>query len=319
MEQDVDIEELTHPETTVTTGFIRAIEVWVPNAGGDELTLHNSDYTGLEAFGQISAETKFALGEGLPGNAWLQQRPVVLKQFDPATFKRTQAAHEAGLTSGVAIPIFDANQLKAVLVLLCGNASTATGAIEVWQDDGLSGMALVEGYYGDLERFEWLSKQIRFPQGIGLPGAVWQSQQAKIMADLANSTSFLRAANAKEAGIATGIGIPFYSPLNTEDVAAVLLFLSSKNTPLAARFEVWQQTDDGDGLWFVAGINQGQASAEGNDRSKVIPAASGVLGEALTAGIPIITKHGLPTQYQSMLAIPVHPIDHLKSVIVLYR
>ena len=323
MEQDTEVATAVEPSSSATHSFIRAVEVWAPNASGTALTLSSSDYTGLEAFGQISAETSFALGEGLPGKAWQEQRPVVLKQFEESTFVRTAAARDAGLTSGVAIPVFDGKQLKAVLVLLCGKLDEASGAIEVWQDDGLSGMALVDGYYGEMERFEWLSKQIRFPLGIGLPGTVWQSQQATIMANLANSTSFLRAANAKEAGISTGIGIPFYSPIGSpsqpEDLSAVLVFLSSRDTPLAKRFEIWQQTDDGDGLWFLGGIDQDGETVEPQNRSKIISASTPCLGEAITTGIPVISQNDLANEYQSLLALPIHPQEKPKSVIALYR
>ena len=43
----------------------------------------------LAAFEEASRQTRFAKGEGLPGKAWAEARPVVLKAFDGSYFKRT--------------------------------------------------------------------------------------------------------------------------------------------------------------------------------------------------------------------------------------
>ena len=98
--------------------FIEVTEVWVPD--GDRLKLAEGNYGGLEEFAAASRRESFAKGEGLPGKAWAEERPVVLKGFDGSYFKRTEAAKEAGLTSAVAVPVFAGADLKAVLVVLCG-------------------------------------------------------------------------------------------------------------------------------------------------------------------------------------------------------
>ena len=109
--------------------FISASEVWVPE--GDRLILAEGDYGDMDAFAAASRRESFALGEGLPGKAWAEARPVVLKGFDGSYFKRTEAAKAAGLTSAVAIPVFAGNTLKSVLVLLCAADDVRTGAIEL--------------------------------------------------------------------------------------------------------------------------------------------------------------------------------------------
>ncbi|BFM05673.1 GAF domain-containing protein [Halioxenophilus aromaticivorans] len=305
-------------DKVTASSFIRVIEIWVPESSGANLVLSSADYGGLKAFSQVSAETSFALGEGLPGKAWQSQRPLVLKEFEEATFVRTAAARDAGLTSGVALPVFMGGECKAVVVMLCGDVDAATGAIEVWQDDGLSGMALVEGYYGAMERFEWISKQVRFPLGVGLPGGVWKSHQPTIMPDLANSSSFLRAANAKEAGIATGVGIPFYAPSHDEDIAAVLVFLSAKQTPLAQRFEVWQKSTETNTLWLAAGITAGSTTVDSEDHLNTIAADAGPTGRALTTGVPQLTSAADHGHGNTLLAIPIERLDGSQCAVVMY-
>ena len=92
--------------------FIEVTEVWVPD--GDRLVLDSGNYGTLKEFATISGQESFAKGEGLPGKAWGEARPVVLKEFDGSYFKRTEAAKAAGLTSAVAVPVFSGDTLKAV-------------------------------------------------------------------------------------------------------------------------------------------------------------------------------------------------------------
>jgi len=56
--------------------FIQASEVWVPD--GDKLVLGKGNYGDLAEFAAVSGAESFARGEGLPGKAWAEGRPVVL-------------------------------------------------------------------------------------------------------------------------------------------------------------------------------------------------------------------------------------------------
>lgn len=310
--------------------FIRVIEIWTPSESGEFLEFNSGYYGPLEEFKRASMKEKFAYGEGLPGNAWQQARPVVLKEFDDITFLRTESAHEAGLTSAVAIPVFSGNTLKAVILFLCGDTTELSGAIEVWSDDGLSGLALIDGYYGDLDRFEWLSKSIKFPRGRGLPGKVWETSQPLIMGDLANSNSFLRSKAAAEKGITTSIAIPINSNEDIEDIGSVVTFLSSKSTPIAKRFEIWTPGADGNFLQFEAGIIQDSEEVETANPKRCIQKGKGVIGETLQSGIPVmsseLTADSLPEitsgnvdDYTSLLAIPIYYQDNLNSVVAFYN
>jgi len=309
--------------------FIRVIEVWTPSASGQHLEFNDGIYGPLEGFGESSKEETFRCGEGLPGKAWEQAQPVVLKTFDNASFLRTEAAHEVGLTSAVAIPVFCGKILKAVLVFLCGDMQQPSGAIEVWQDDGLSGLTLIDGYYGDLERFEWLSKRIKFQRGKGLPGMVWDTAKP-LIADLSDSTSFLRAKAAEDNGISTNIAIPVNSNQNIDEIGSVVSFLSSKSTPIAKRFEIWKPDAAGEYLLFESGIDQETTTVEEARPGRCIKKGDGVIGKTWQNGVPAITtdrksepssssSFATSKKYASLLAIPVYVKEELRSVVAFYN
>ena len=69
---------MSQPDTIAS--FIRASEVWLPQ--GETLVFGGGDYGSLEAFADVSAQAQFAHGEGLPGTAWAEGRPIVLDRFE---------------------------------------------------------------------------------------------------------------------------------------------------------------------------------------------------------------------------------------------
>ena len=314
--------------------FIRVTEVWTPSNSGEELRLSSGSYGALTELRENSSNRVFTYGEGLPGEAWKSASPLVLKDYDNTSFVRAEVAHKAGLTSAVAVPIFNGKTLNAVLVFLCGDKTQPNGAIEVWRDDGLSGMSLKDGYYGDLDRFESLSKHIKFPKGRGLPGIVWKTGLPLLMNDLSNSDSFLRAKGAAEAHITTGVGIPYYSSSDKSDMDAVVTFLSSNKTPIAKRFELWLPDFPRNCLYFQSAVEHGVSYAEEPDRSRLIRKGDATVGKAWQSGIPIITsgenseltpeltkerQYTESKQYESILAIPIFRNNFLISVLAFYN
>lgn len=115
--------------------FIRVAEVWLPDEGGETLGLGGDLYGDRHAFAAYSRPIRFARGEGLPGKAWAERHPVIMGSFTGTTFRRTEAAAEAGLTSGIAMLIFDRDALRAVVVFLCGLPENYVGAVEAWVND----------------------------------------------------------------------------------------------------------------------------------------------------------------------------------------
>ena len=218
--------------------FIRVVEVWVPSRDRNLLEFGGGLYGDAPFFGALSEARCFAMGEGLPGQAWERGHPVVLKNFEGSYFQRTAAAKAAGLTCGIAVPIFAGDFPTSVLVLFCGEDQAHAGAIELWHNDPAQSvdMKLVDGYYGTMsEAFEFTSRNTSFRRGHGLPGTVWGSGMPCFIEDLGKSQRFLRADSATKVGINRGFAIPCSA---RDNQVWVLAFLSALGTPIARRFEV---------------------------------------------------------------------------------
>ncbi len=120
--------------------------------GNDRLHLEYGGglYGQATRFAMLSRKLCFGRGEGLPGKAWEQGQPLLLKQFEGSYFQRTAAAHAEGLTGALALPIFAGEYLNAVLVVFFGDGDDHAGAIELWRNDPAESkdMALADGHYG---------------------------------------------------------------------------------------------------------------------------------------------------------------------------
>ncbi len=301
-----------------TRTFIEITEVWVPEDG--RLVLAGGNYGGRDKFEAVSGRESFAKGEGLPGKAWDEARPVVLKQFDGSYFKRTEAAKEEGLTSGVAVPVFAGDTLKAVLVVLCSDDEGRTGAIEVWQEyDGV--LMLRDGYYGAAKHFEWVSQHTHFPRGQGLPGGVWAAATPILMRDLGSGYRFIRSDSAGKAGLTTGLGVPVPVP---GDEIYVLTLLSARGTPIARRFEIWDARSAKVGATHEAVLIDGICLRDGplwdEDKERRIAAWEGVVGRALGSGVPVVEggKPALAAGYDSVVALPVYRGTELTHIVAWY-
>ena len=80
------------------------------------------------------------------------------------------------------------------------------------------------GEYNErLRHFIELSKQFTFPQGVGLPGRVWQSKHPEWRHDISGLSEeiYLRAKPSKEAGLKAALGVPIIS---NGQVLIVLVF-----------------------------------------------------------------------------------------------
>lgn len=310
----------TAPSEKEDSQFIRVIEIWRPDPDKGGLILVDGAYGDLDEFKKGSANTVFAYGEGLPGLAWKARHPKILTEFEDSVFARTKIAHAAGLTSAVAIPVFAGEFLQAVIVFLCGNSkesARATGAIELWcEDDELSSLKLSEGYFGDLRKFETLSRSVQFQKGVGLPGIVFSTGSPKVISDISqDTTAFLRAKYAREVGVSAGVGIPFFG---AEGKRAVLTFLSSEATPIARRFEIWIPDESGEALQFSDGIVGGETVSEPAGEENRIEKGSHTIGKAWQFGMPLIVTGKAADGYESLLVIPVIEGDHLQSILACY-
>ena len=302
-----------------TATFVEVSEVWVPKDG--RLVWSSGNYGALTDFAAASGTQSFGKGEGLPGKAWAEARPVVLKGFDGSYFQRTDAAKAAGLTAAVAIPIFAGSELKAVVVVLCADDAVRTGAIEVWHEEG-GFLMLDDGYYGAAKHFEWVSQHTHFPKGQGLPGGVWSANAPMLMRDLGSGYRFIRADSAGKAGLTTGLGLPIVVPGGK---TFVLTLLSARGTPIAHRFELWKTRSAGPDGAKEAVLTDGICQRDGplwNDETETrIGAWQGPIGQVLGSGIPIVKFDSAASNagYASMVAVPIYRDGAVAHIVAWYH
>lgn len=300
--------------------FIKVTEIWIPDKQRTQLEFGSGLYGTLIDFKADSEQQKFAYNEGLPGKAWAAGHPIVLTEFEHSYFKRTAAAKNAGLTCGIAIPIFSGDFLMAVVVFLCGDDEEHAGAIEVWCNNLKSenSLSVMDGYYGTLHDFEAISRQISVPKGQGLAGLAWESGMPVLIDDIGKGNTFIRAYDAQQAGISTGIGIPVS---DNPGKPYIMTFLSAKATPIAKRIQIWIPDQQSNLLICHQGY-----SKNSNDLAKIFETITvnkgvGALGRVWLTGMPIITgDHELEynpelDSLSSMLAIPVIEKGRLKAIV----
>ncbi|MBL8471869.1 MAG: GAF domain-containing protein [Rhodocyclaceae bacterium] len=268
--------------------FIQVTEIWTPSRDRSILEFHDGWYGDHQSFGIVSRKMCFGYGEGLPGKAWAERRPVIFTDLQNAYFLRADAARRAGLNCGVALPVFAGDFLLAVLVFFCASDEKHVGAIELWHNDPATDaeLKLEDGYFGIAESFRTVAQNTRFARGVGLPGLAWDSGMPQIMEDLGHSGLFVRSDDARRIGINKGLALPSpYAPGQNY----VMTFLSALGTPIARRFEIWVPKADGSALAFLTGEcdrKPGYGAAFAN--VELAPGAS-ALSKCWTNGLPVLS------------------------------
>lgn len=308
--------------------FIQVSEIWTPSKDRRLLEFHAGLYGPHKAFRAQSERMCFGYDEGLPGKAWAARHPIILKDLEHSYFLRGTAARQAGLTCGVALPVFAGDYLTAVLVFFCGDDEEHVGAIELWHNNPAKepDMGLADGYFGQADSFAWIAQRTRFLPGFGLPGLVWQSGLPEVMADLGHSHRFVRRDDARRVGINKGLGLPAgYLPGQNY----VMTFLSALGTPIARRFEVWVPSPGGDALVFHSGDCDRQPDFAAAYAGVGLPLGVSPLGQAWLTALPVVTEtlaedaspigaSAREAGLASMAAIPVLEAGRLKAVVGLY-
>lgn len=301
--------------------FIKAIEIWEPNRAQTELTLTGGLYGKFKDFEAASKGMVFAYDDGLPGKAWAAKRPIILTTLEDSFFKRTELAVEIGLTAAIAMPIFAGEYLRAVVVFMCGDREEHAGAIELWaaEPDRRSEMGLVEGYYGTMEDFEWISRSVKIMRGQGLPGSVWKTQMPVIMKDLAMSAGFLRAKKAAKEGITTALALPVWLH---EDEGLVMAFLSAKGTPIARRFEIWVPNASREELVFSDGHCDEGTDLAVRYADLKLDRKTSLSGRVWRTGIPVLTEEYEHDEgdvvFDALLVLPILQNGFLTAVVKFY-
>lgn len=302
--------------------IIKIVEVWTPTPDRKWLTLADGIFGEYGAFRAHSEIRSFAYDKGLPGKAWSQRRPIIITDLEHSYFQRKHEAAQAGLTSGIAIPIFAGEFLLAVIILLCGDDRHQAGAIELWGKTKQDTLGLIEGYFPSLENFAWQSRRITFSKELGVPGRVCENRMPEIIADITNPSSFLRADLTADIGISTAVGIPL---IYDDAREYVLTLLSVKETPIAHRFEIWALDPERQALRFHSGYcDRGEDLAGVHAQARIVR-GEGFLGTVWLTGCPTISHKpkldGLVPKdsvmdFSSGLAMPIIESSHLKAVIV---
>ncbi len=306
--------------------FIQVVEIWTPDADRTALHYHDGLYGSHHVFRLASESLTFGWGEGLPGKAWAERRPILLKDLQHSYFLRGEAAAKAGLTCAVAMPIFAGEFLLAVLVFFCGADDDHVGAIELWSHDPATerDMGLEDGYFGIAESFQWVAKNTRFMPGFGLPGLVWKSGMPELVQDMVSSTRFLRADDARRIGLNKGLGLPVFGDPQR---AHVMTFLSAIGTPIARRFEIWAPSPEAGGaLAFVNGRCDRDPEFAQAYLGVTLGRGQGLLAQVAASGVPAVSDHlpdedtpvgvsALKAGLREMLAVPVIEEGRLKAVV----
>ena len=266
--------------------FIRVVESGVPSSERSLLEFGGGIYGQAARFGAASRSMCFARGQGLPGQAWEQGRPIVLTRFEGSYFQRTRFAQAEGLTCGIAMPIFAGEFLTSALVMFCGDDDAHAGAIELWRHDPTEApeMNLAEGYYGHTaEAFEYISRRTSFRKGSGLPGLAWGSGLPMFMEDLGKGTRFLRTETATRVDISRGLAMPCHVP---GEQSSVMAFLSALGTPIVRRFERWEPDATCQHLLRTGGFCESDGPLPPKPFETLPERGQGALGRAFLTGVP---------------------------------
>ncbi len=295
--------------------IVKAIEIWVPGARQPVLELGSAYYGDVGDFKRTGEAITFAYDQGLPGKTWASGRPIILPDIRSTDFQRTEAAMKANIVSGIALPFYSGEFLQAVAVLFFGGGRDVVGAMELWQTvrDSDTELRLVDGYYGDLDKFEWVSRRLTMKRGRGLPGSAWELGKPLIIEDLGQSGTFLRASHAEAAGITTGLAIPFDY---TEPEVQILTLLSAKGTPIARRFEIWMPNEDRTRLQYDSGHCISGTDLALEYAGTAIIRGEGPLGQAWLTGRPSVVA--IPAgEGQALIVLPIIKDASLASMVCL--
>lgn len=309
--------------------FIKAVEAWTRTPDGSLLEWSNGLYGAATRFGAMSRDLVFGCGEGLPGRVWEQGSPIILKDFEGSYFRRTAAAHAAGLTCAIAMPFHRAGGLGAVLVFFCGDDQSHAGAVELWANDArvTSDLRLVDGYFGaGAGRIEAVARDGFLPRGSGLPGMAWQREASVLIDDLGQSARFLRRDTAAEIGMSRGLAIPCDTAGGD---ACVLTFLSAAGAPVAQRIESWAPDAERGLLQRGFGYCETVGDLPAEDGELPAGAAGGGIGRALESGLPVLVADlaaepgavgasAAVAGLSSLVAIPVRAESRVTEVVALY-
>lgn len=274
--------------------LLRVVEIWKPCEDGRELELVSGAWQNCEPLEAASQGLRLNCNTGLPGEVWRRGVPVVFADLSACEFPRQQMARESGLTAGLGLPVLNGGKIRAVILLLFTGGTGTAGALESWVVDPIRReLGLDGGCFFNIPLFEKTTRQIKWPYGAGLPGGTWRSAMPQLIDGLSQSASFIRGADARDAGLETGLSIPIASSLHA--FHGVVLLLSAATRPLARMLTIWQPA--GDQLILKRASSPELTAPELNalrsvDNPLTVTAGTGIAGQAW-ANISPLLEHAV--------------------------
>lgn len=279
--------------------FIKAAEVWMPSDDGMLLEFGSGLFGEAKRFEAISRSMCFGRGEGLPGRAWDEARPILLPKFDGSFFRRTAAAKACGLSSALALPLFPGGTFTGVLVLFFGEDPEHAAAVELWRC----------GAKGDLTAVGGLTSTDSGGGSMVALAALARARGGTVF----GGESGAAAESAPRNGLAMPIGA-------AEDGYVVTLS-GGANLPLARRIERWSSAPGaaGPGCSYVFDGERGErvASDTGSSLQTTVDAGAKMIAAAWSSGVPKVVM-GPVRDAAGVVAIPIVWNRETVEVVSLY-
>ncbi len=151
-----------------------AIEVWHNDpANPDSLQVMDGYYGTLDHFANISRTITMPKGQGLPGLAWGLGMPVLIENIAAADeFKRAPDAAQAGITTGLGIPITSGDNQTYVMTFLSAKATPISKRIQIWKPEGKQ-LVCQTGYSKHNNDLAEIFETVTVNKGAGALGRVW--------------------------------------------------------------------------------------------------------------------------------------------------
>src|SRR5438045_955509 len=147
--------------------------------------------------------------------------------WQTAEEKRRESEEQLVLLQAITREVAAAKDLSTALTIVirqvCEKTGWALGGAWMPNKDGtaLDCTSIWSSPQHPLQDFRAASERIHFERGVGLPGSVWETKQPAWVEDVTNDPNYRRLADARTAGLKTGVGIPI---LSGDEVIAVLEF-----------------------------------------------------------------------------------------------
>ena len=246
-------------------------------------------YSEVDVFKLASQGLRLSEGEGLPGWVARARVPVLFDDLSSGDFVRHDAVEASNLGAGFGLPVFDGDQLAAVMIFLFDADQLIRGAFESWlPNDVRNELHLGTGYYSNLDRFRRLSQYLRFPYGAGLPGEVWQTLIPRLIDRLGESRQFLRASGAEADGLDSGLAVPIVSGVDT--LESVFVMLSANQPPITRVMQTWMPVGSAGEFELSAMIASDVPGIEAVSGELRYQSGEGLVGRVLEALRPVATS-----------------------------